>query len=134
VLVEEYVIQEGDTLTVIADMWFGDGRRWPAVLAANEGIDPVRLRVGQTIKLPPRDATAGAAATGPRPAPAAAPTAGRTVDAAGYLVQEGDTLYSIARARLGDGTRWEEIYDANRAVIGEDPRRLKVGTRLSLPN
>lgn len=36
-----------------------------------------------------------------------------------YTVQHGDSLWRVAKAELGDGDRWREIYDLNRAVIGE---------------
>ena len=34
-----------------------------------------------------------------------------------YTVKSGDTLYSIAKATLGDGTRYMEIYNLNKAAI-----------------
>jgi nucleoid-associated protein YgaU len=49
------------------------------------------------------------------------------------VVGEGDTLSSIARRLLGDGSRWREIHLANRETIGPDPDALKVGMLLVLP-
>ena len=34
-----------------------------------------------------------------------------------YTVQRGDSLWKIAKEQLGDGTRWGEIYQANRDAI-----------------
>ncbi len=34
-----------------------------------------------------------------------------------YKVKSGDSLYSIAKAMLGDGSRWMEIYELNKAAI-----------------
>lgn len=34
-----------------------------------------------------------------------------------YTVKNGDTLYTIALAQLGDGMRYDEIYQMNRAAI-----------------
>lgn len=34
-----------------------------------------------------------------------------------YMVKQGDTLYTIALAQLGDGMRYDEIYQMNRAAI-----------------
>ena len=45
---------------------------------------------------------------------------------------EGDSLNSIASLELGDGTRWIEIYQLNRATI-PDPDRIRAGQRLLLP-
>jgi len=50
-----------------------------------------------------------------------------------YAVQAGDTLGSIAVARLGDAARWKEIYEANKDVIGDNPDLIEVGMKLTLP-
>ncbi|MBN1946334.1 MAG: LysM peptidoglycan-binding domain-containing protein [Bradymonadales bacterium] len=50
-----------------------------------------------------------------------------------YLVRPGDSLWTIAASQLGDGTRWQELYEANQEVIGEDPMRLQAGQVLTLP-
>ena len=49
-----------------------------------------------------------------------------------YTVQPGDSLSSIAKARLGSVARWRELYLLNRSVIGNDPNRLVVGEVLTL--
>ncbi|HEY9900014.1 MAG TPA: LysM peptidoglycan-binding domain-containing protein [Pantanalinema sp.] len=58
------------------------------------------------------------------PAPAPVPTA--------YTVQKGDSLSKIAQAVLGDGSRWPEIYAANRDVLS-DPNRIYPGQQLKIP-
>lgn len=50
-----------------------------------------------------------------------------------YVVQEGDTLFSIAASLLGSGSRWPEIFDLNKAVIGDNPARIFPGQRLTIP-
>jgi hypothetical protein len=47
-----------------------------------------------------------------------------------YVVQQGDTLFSIARSHHVKGG-WKALYARNRAVIGPDPQHLRVGTRLA---
>jgi 5'-nucleotidase len=47
-----------------------------------------------------------------------------------YTVKKGDTLYSIARQRYGDGKQWTRIADAN---PGLDPTKIKVGQTLNIP-
>ena len=49
-----------------------------------------------------------------------------------YVVVKGDSLYSIAQRLLGNGNRWGEIYDANKAVIGKDPRIILPGMALTI--
>jgi len=50
-----------------------------------------------------------------------------------YVVQEGDTLSSIARNELGKVSRWAEIYQLNREALGKDYDYLTPGMRLMLP-
>ncbi len=47
-----------------------------------------------------------------------------------YTVRPGDTLSAIA-ARYG--IDWQQLFAANRTVIGPDPALLRVGQRLSIP-
>ena len=47
-----------------------------------------------------------------------------------YVVQERDSLWRIAEARLGDPLRWREIYDLNHAVVQPDGGRLTEATLL----
>ena len=46
---------------------------------------------------------------------------------------EGDTLFNIARYELGKASRWAEIYDLNRDVLGKDFNYLTPGIQLVLP-
>lgn len=50
-----------------------------------------------------------------------------------YVVQDGDTLFDIARYELGKASRWAEIYDLNRHQLGDDYNYIAPGTRLVLP-
>lgn len=49
-----------------------------------------------------------------------------------YVVKKGDCLWDIAEKQLGDGMRWSEIYEANKALIGDDPDLLYVGIAIQL--
>jgi nucleoid-associated protein YgaU len=51
-----------------------------------------------------------------------------------YTVAEGDTLFNIARYELGKASRWVEIYELNRHVLGKDFNYLTPGIQLSLPD
>ena len=48
-------------------------------------------------------------------------------------VRRGDCLWNLARDYYGEGGHWQEIYDRNRGVIGEDPSFIQVGMELALP-
>jgi hypothetical protein len=59
----EYIVQKTDTsLEKIAAKTLGSGQRWPLIKEANPGLDPRRMRVGQTLRIPWLDAPASAAA------------------------------------------------------------------------
>lgn len=84
----EYKIQGGDSLSLIADRFYKDARKWSAVYNANVstiGDSPDRIRVGQKIQLPcingmPSGLSGGTAITRPKPAPVAStPTPTRVV-------------------------------------------------------
>jgi hypothetical protein len=47
-----------------------------------------------------------------------------------YVVVAGDTLSGIAARH---GTTWQELYELNRDVVGDDPDRIEVGMELRLP-
>jgi 5'-nucleotidase len=47
-----------------------------------------------------------------------------------YTIQEGDTLYSIAKQFYGDGQKWTKIDDANPDV---DPKHMPVGEEIAIP-
>jgi len=50
-----------------------------------------------------------------------------------YTVKSGDWLTSIAAAILGDMSRWQEIYELNKVLIGPDPDLIFPGQVLTLP-
>jgi len=49
-----------------------------------------------------------------------------------YVVQEGDTLASIAQQELGDKRQWKAIYAANKYLI-DDPASIEIGMRIVIP-
>jgi nucleoid-associated protein YgaU len=53
-----------------------------------------------------------------------------------YTVQPADAergLLAVARRLYGDPDRWPALYDANRAVIGNNPAVLRAGQHLVVP-
>ena len=47
-----YTVKRGDTLYSIARKSYGDGKQWQKIAAANPGLRPESLKVGQTITIP----------------------------------------------------------------------------------
>ena len=50
-----------------------------------------------------------------------------------YVVKDGDSLSSIAKALYHDGTAWEIIFDANKELLNGKPNFLKIGMKLVIP-
>ena len=50
-----------------------------------------------------------------------------------YVVKEGDSLSSIAKALYHDGTAWEIIFDANKELLNGKPNLLKPKMKLVIP-
>ncbi len=50
-----------------------------------------------------------------------------------YTVKPGDNLWDIAQHHLGDGLKWQEIYQLNHDLIGGDPTLIHPGTEIQLP-
>ncbi len=58
--------------------------------------------------------------------------AGLTESTDRYVVRRGDSLWSIAKDRLGDPEHWPRIYALNRDVVGPDPDLIRPGQLLRL--
>lgn len=100
-----HIVQPGDTLFSIARRF---GVSLDALIAANPGVDPMNLQIGEIICLP----------IGVPPTPCPGGT---------FVIGPGDTLFSIAR-RLGISL--ESLLAANPGI---DPRNLRVGQVICLP-
>ncbi|MEM7358037.1 MAG: peptidoglycan-binding protein LysM [Pseudomonadota bacterium] len=49
-----------------------------------------------------------------------------------YVIESGDTLWGIAAKFLGNGSKYPEIFEANREVI-EDPDKIFPGQKIRIP-
>ncbi len=75
-----------------------------------------------------------AAPADPYPAyPSGGVRSGGATGTRSHTVQKKETLYSLARQYYNDQSRWKDIYEANRAEIGSDPSRIRIGQRLVIP-
>ncbi len=52
---EQYTVEAGDTLRVIAQRFYKDPALDDCIAAANEIADPTLIRVGQTLTIPPKE-------------------------------------------------------------------------------
>jgi nucleoid-associated protein YgaU len=141
-----HVFAEGDNFWTIAAAAYGDGAYYRALFAYNGDRykHAEDLQAGDVIDTPPVEVLRSkypelcpASGSGTTPAsanlPMGRPQQAQTAAARTYVVQEGDTLFEIARRELGKASLWSDIYALNRAVLGENLTRLEPGTTLQLP-
>ena len=109
-----YTVERGDDLWSLAERFYGEGREWRRIAAANPEVltgGPDRLSPGWRLVIPDVDPSPGSR---------------------GVVVKQGDTLSAIADRVLSDADRWPEVYEANRFQL-DDPDDLPVGLTLMLP-
>lgn len=124
-------VQTGDTLTGLAAKHLGSARKWEELLQANKNVldKPQDLRVGMVLRLPGSAAVTNTAPAAQTQAPA--PAQNRTATKV-YTVVAGDTLYRIAEKQMGDGNKWNQLFEANRDKL-KKPNDLAVGMKLNIP-
>ncbi len=125
---KQHKVEYGETLYGISVQYYGRSSGTSAILKANPGVKNAKsLREGQTLMIPAIDSAPVELAAAAPPAPALAP--GRTA----YVVRDGDSFYTIAKRVLNDGKRWEEIYEMNKALVKNSPKRLRPGMTIAVP-
>ena len=50
-----------------------------------------------------------------------------------YTVKSGDSLWAISKKVLGNGSKWQDLYAANKSTIGNDPNKIYAGQILRIP-
>ncbi|WP_107767122.1 LysM peptidoglycan-binding domain-containing protein [Nocardioides terrigena] len=137
------IVTTGDTLWGLAERHLGAGERWREIADLNLGRDMgdgvfstvETLQAGWSLYLPvdPPKGHAPFATSADPPAVEPTPTAAEgTAPPNRVEVQPGDSLWRLAEDHLEDPNRWVELYQANRALIGDDPDVIIPGQSLRL--
>ena len=116
-----YTIKPSDNPSSIAKWWFGDANKYSLILQANPLVDPNKMKVGDEIRLPPKDfemTTIIDVGDGKQPVV--------------HIVQSGENLSAIALAAYGNAALWPRIYEANKDKI-KNPSNLSAGMELIIP-
>ncbi|QLA20801.1 DUF459 domain-containing protein [Desulfolutivibrio sulfoxidireducens] len=114
-------IAKGDNLWTLARRY---GLRVDDLVAANQGLDPMRLEIGRELVIPSREA---AKAERERREAAVEVSVRQDGSVRVYNVADGDTLWNLSRRF---GVSMERILDANAEV---KPDRLAIGQVLQIP-
>lgn len=118
-----YKIKSGDTLLAIARRY---GTTVSALMKANPQVkDPNKIYAGRSLSIPTA-VKAPAPKAEPKPTPKPEPTP-KAPTPKTHIVKSGETLWGIAQKYLGSGARWREL-----GYTG-DPRKLRVGQKLTIP-
>lgn len=118
-----YTVLEGDTLGEIASRELGSYRMWREIAALNNIADPSRVMPGRVLRMP----TSGSSSTTTAVKPEVQPS----TDSKIHIVEEGDTLSSIAGMYYDDVNNYGVIQRANPAI---NPDRLKIGQKIIIPS
>lgn len=130
---KRYTVKKDDYLWKIAEETYGSGYNAYDIAAANNIRDPNIISEGDKLILPtvtPKPATTGeiteeAASTASSSAEITSPQNNRL-----YIVQQGDSLWTIALGAYGDGYVWRKIAAHNKLT---NPDLIYSGDRLNLP-
>jgi LysM repeat protein len=109
-LYQTYTCAADETFRSVAVKLYGDEKRAALLRRDNEGLDT--LTAGQELLVSVIDDRPGKGES--------------------YEVQDGESLWRIAKKVYGAGSRWKEIYDANRDTLGS-PDDVRAGVVLSIP-
>ena len=133
-----YVVQSGDTLSEIAGKTLGSASKWRAVWEANKSKipNPNVIHAGQSLVIP-GGAPQAEAPTAKSPEPpkqdeTKPPQQQPTGEFFVYTVKPMDSLSYIAKVMLGDSSKWQLIYEANKDII-KDPGNIHPGMQLKIP-
>jgi nucleoid-associated protein YgaU len=100
------------------------------VLSGIAGIDTVEDHMLVAKPMPEPEP-----APDPIPEPVSEPEAATEADAGArtYTVKSGDSLWKIAEAMYGNGSKYTKIFDANRDIL-DDPDKIFPGQELKIPD
>jgi len=136
---DEYMVYTpvaGDTWSGLAARFYQSTSYIALLRAANEDLESPRA--GDAILVPVYDFRSAPKNHEPRKAAPARHTASddtgsKTTGADGvYTVVEGDSLWKISTKEYGSGSRWMEIFEANKNVLAT-PDDLTLGQKLRIP-
>lgn len=120
-----YTVEEGDTLSIIAQKVYGLEDYWVEIAQENALTSPDNVPVGTKIKLPKIVGSTSKVEVETTEEQGEDKITGST-----YVVKEGDLIWDIAERAYGDGNRWTEIVNANNIP---NPDVIEPGTKLVIP-
>lgn len=130
-----------DSLRKIANKYYGDEEKWLLIFNANQNKiqDRNSLRVGTELIIP-EEKTISPKTKGKTEKEITTPSLSQVVEVEDakstvnkHVVQQGDSLYTLAAKYYNDGAKWNKIYEANKKTL-KDHKSLKIGQELVIPD
>ncbi len=131
---QTYVVVKGDSLSKIAEKYYGDKMQWKLLAAENQISDPDQIDIGDQLTIPNLEKQTSSIATQQlnERESSRAESSPKT-----YTVTSGDTLWEISQHFYsGDGYQWYKIRDANSTKVGllaSGRPLITPGTILTIP-
>jgi LysM repeat protein len=124
---DEYIVAKGDNFSTIIRKF--DGIRVSDLRSANPDVDPARIQIGQSLKIPRASLAANRVSPSIAvPATTEATNSGASIAAKVYRIQSGDTLSKVASLY---NVTVASIQNANPNL---DPLRLQVNQAINIPD
>ena len=116
-----YTVEKGDSLWKIAEKKYNDGYAWTKIAKENNLKNVSIIYVGQKLKMPIIEATITALTNEVN-----------KIEMGEYKVVRNDNLWRIAVRAYGDGYKWTNIWQENKAKLNS-PNLLEIGMILTIP-
>lgn len=130
-----HYVQEGENLSTIARMHYGDGTYWPILAEVNKDqlIKNNQVSEGTRLIIPKRsDELFNTEWISSKQAVGVNQTPLKRQRGGPITVKSGDTLSSLASVHLGNSMKWKHLLQANQDRL-DRPEELQVGMTLRLP-
>lgn len=131
-LPKTHKVSKGEHLWKIAEIYYGSGYNWVDIAQANELIDGDSIESEMSLTIPDIPARLQTVVEGSLSVEVTQPET-KVIAKDTYVVQAGDSLWSIAVRAYSDGYQWSKLYEANQEVIGSNPDQVEKGIELSIP-
>lgn len=129
----EHIVQPNERMQTIAAKYFGSPDDWAIIARANPFVDPQKLTVGMTIRIPKDPQNLQGKIVGRDTQPGVIES--HTGDKAAiieYVVRPGDSLSVIAQRIYGSSRHARYIFDSNRDKL-KSMDDISIGQLLRLP-
>lgn len=129
---DKYIVSEGDSLWSIAESKLGSGYKFVELAQANNLNPSHPLYVGTELDILVTQTPISGEVNEQLPAPQELISDNDNQVEQIITVKAGDSLWSIAQEKLGNGNLWIQVYQNNKSVIGQNPNLIYPNQQLKV--